>query len=245
MIHDAGPTAQDHHHSMRSFLMDQLSVKEESENQPFSIRAAGSAHLRASANILISKRYGWRGYQSTTIPDIEISDSVTLVASERETTIGTITIGFDGANGILADELFLDKTDQIRSSGRQVCEFTKLAMDSVNRSKRVLASLFHVAYIVAQRVRGVDDLLIEVNPRHVGYYQKMLGFQVLSSERNNRRVNAPAVLLCLDLAWAHDQISRFNHSESGMETERSLYPYCFSAEEESRIFHRLKHYAAR
>lgn len=225
--------------------MDQLPVEEESESRPFSIRAAGSAQLRASANILISKRYSWRGYQSSTIPDIENSDSVTLIASEKEATIGTITIGFDGPNGILADELFLDKTDSIRDSGRQICEFTKLAMDSVNRSKRVLASLFHVAYIVAKRVRGVDDLLIEVNPRHVGYYQKMLGFQVLSTERLNRRVNAPAVLLSLDLAWAHSQIFRTNQGESGSDLERSLYPYCFSAEEESRIFHRLKHYAVR
>jgi hypothetical protein len=85
----------------------------------------------------------------------------------------------------------------LRDSGRSICEFTKLAMDSVLGSKRVLASLFHVAYIYAYRVKGFDCLLIEVNPRHVRYYEKILGFRVIGPKRTNRRVNAPAVLMAL------------------------------------------------
>ena len=166
---------------------------------------------------------------------------MTLVASEQGAVVGTMTIGFDGPQGLLADDLFLDKTDHVRGTGREVCEFTKLAMDSVKRSKQTLASLFHVAFIVARRIRGADDLSIEVNPRHVAYYQRMLGFRAVSEERLNRRVDAPAVLLSLDLAWAHEQIIRCNGDRTLAVNERMLYPYFFSCDEENRIFHKLVH----
>ena len=156
--------------------------------------------------------------------------------------MGTITVGFDGPRGLLSDDLFLDKIDQIRSAGYEVCEFTKLAMDSVRRSKQTLASLFSVAHIVARRIRGADYLLIEVNPRHVSYYQRMLGFKVVGPERINRRVNAPAVLLSLDLAWSQRQIVSFNGDTALGATERSLYPYFHSQEEEARIVQVLRHH---
>ena len=38
------------------------------------------------------------------------------------------------------------------SAGRDVCEFTKLAVDNMLKSRLMLASLFHVAYIIAHRV---------------------------------------------------------------------------------------------
>ena len=69
----------------------------------------------------------------------------------------------------------------------------------------------------------------------------MLGFKGVGSERLNLRVNAPAVLLSLDLAWAHEQIVKFNGCGAAAVGEKSLYPYFYSGEEENRIFHRLKH----
>ncbi len=229
--------------SLRSMMLEPTrhAVRPDVEvgNESLSILAGGTFDQRDSANILLNKRYAWRGYQTSGLPDAQSSDSVTLVASEQGAVVGTMTIGFDGPQGLLADELFLDKTDQVRGAGREVCEFTKLAMDSVKRSKQTLASLFHVAFIVGRRIRGADDLLVEVNPRHVGYYQRMLGFEAVSEERINRRVNAPAVLLSLDLDWAHEQILRFNGCGAAAAGERTLYPYFFSCEEENRIFSRL------
>ena len=207
--------------------------------EALSILAGGTFGQRDSANILLNKRYAWRGYQTSGLPDAHSSDSVTLVASEQGGVVGTMTIGFDGPQGLLADDLFLDKIDRVRGEGREVCEFTKLAMDSVKRSKQTLASLFHVAFIVARRIRGADDLLIEVNPRHVSYYQQMLGFEAISDARINRRVNAPAVLLSLDLAWAHEQIARFDGNRTPSAGERALYPYSYSRQEENRIFSKL------
>jgi hypothetical protein len=208
----------------------------------FKIRTADSGGHRNSANILVSRMYGWRGYDTSgaTRARSEDANRVTLVAVDHDQTIGTISIGFDGANGLFVDDLFAEEVSALRLAGRTVCEFTKLAVDGFVRSKRVLASLFHVAYIFAHRLRNCDDLLIEVNPRHVRFYEQMLGLTIHGAERLNRRVNAPAVLMRLEFAHAHEQIARFSGQAKDESTERSLYRYFFSVAEEAGIVGRLQ-----
>jgi hypothetical protein len=204
----------------------------------FKIRAADNHGHRSAASILINKMYASRGYTTSGLP-IQDPHRITLMACEHDETVGTITVGFDSALGLNVDDLFQKEIDDLRDSGRRVCEFTKLAMDHVVKSKRVLASLFHVAYIYAHRLKGYDDLLIEVNPRHVRYYERMLGFVVKGPERLNKRVNAPAVLMALDFTHAQDQIGIFGGKPHLGSAERSLYPHFFSVGEEAGIVGRL------
>ncbi len=206
----------------------------------FKIRSADSFGQRSSASILINRMYASRGYRPTPLAAEPLPTRITLVATEHDATIGTITIGFDSPAGLHVDDPFAAETRALRAAGRKMCEFTTLAMDSVVRSKRVLASLFHVAYIFAHRMMGFDSLLIEVNPRHVRYYERMLGFKAVGLQRMNLRVNAPAVLLCLDFAHAHDQIARFGGQPRFAEHSRSLYPYFLSVADEASIVGRLK-----
>lgn len=206
----------------------------------FKIRAADSEGHRSSANILVQRRYAWRGY-ATSLPTTDsTSNRVTLIAVDGDETVGTMSVGFDGPDGLLVDDLFSQEVAPLRAANRKICEFTKLAMDSMVRSKRVLASLFHVAYIHGHRLGQCDDLLIEVNPRHVRFYERMLGFTVLGPERLNLRVNAPAVLLRLDFRHARRQIAALGGRPELGDTERSLYPYFFSAKEEAGIIARLR-----
>ena len=232
------------HHALRSLIQDQSEPDDERNDDVsrrlFKIRSADSFGQRSSASILVNRMYATRGYRSTPRPDAQLPTRVTLVASEHEATIGTITVGFDSPSGLHVDDLFAVETASLRDAGHHICEFTKLAIDSVVRSKRVLASLFHVAYIYAHRMMGFDNLLIEVNPRHVRYYERMLGFEAIGEKRLNKRVNAPAVLLCLDFAHAHAQIDRFGGKPEFSSFERSLYPYFFSIAEEASIVARLK-----
>ena len=217
-----------------------VSVDGEDSQRLLKIRAADTEGERSSANILINRRYSWRGYDVPSLPDDDTLDRITLVASDEDTTIGTLSIGFDGTEGLFVEELFPREVRALRDSGRTICEFTKLAMDAVLGSKRVLASLFHVAYIYAYRVKGFDCLLVEVNPRHVRYYERILGFKVMGPERTNHRVNAPAVLLGLDFEHTEEQIRKFGGCPESSVTERSLYPYSFSIDEEAGIVGRLK-----
>ncbi len=231
-------------HHLRSLLMD---GEESSDELPdeigqrlLKIRAADSSGLRSSASILIHRMYATRGYLSTSLPENQSANRITLMASNGDLTIGTITIGFDSSEGLMVDELFLEEANVLRQKGRSICEFTKLAMDSVVRSKRALASLFHVAFIYAFRLRHFNDLLIEVNPRHVRYYERMLGFEVRAPKRLNLRVNAPAVLMSLNLAYCQEQILKYGGRPELSSNEKSLYPYCFSIPEEAGIVGRLQ-----
>lgn len=232
-------------HALRSILLDEAvpdrNVQDEVGRRLYTIRAADSDGHRSSAHILVNRMYSWRGYvTSQSVLQGHNRNCITLVANdEHDLAVGTITIGFDDAKGMMVDELFRDEAQQLRRDRAVLCEFTKLAVDGAVRSKRVLASLFHVAFIYAREVHACDRILIEVNPRHVRYYERMLGFEVRGSERLNLRVNAPAVLLSLELLHARTQINRFGGRADLARVERSLYPYFFSPAEEAGIVNRL------
>lgn len=234
----------DERHALHSLLQDgfdtsQATGTDHISRRLFQIRMADSAGKRSAASILINRMYATRGYRCNGLPEADASRRITLVASEFEETMGTISIGFDSPSGLLVDSLFGDETAAMRRSGQRLCEFTKLAIDSVVRSRRVLASLFHVAYIYSYRVLGGTHLLIEVNPRHVNYYRRMLGFEVIGPQRLNPRVNAPAVLMGLDFKHARDQIARFGGCPEAAAAERSLYPFFFSPQDERGIVDRI------
>ena len=232
------------HHPLRSMLHDRPEPDapsgREVSGRLVKIRSADTSGRRSSAGVLINRMYATRGYRSNGLPAEREPTRITLLASEHDETVGTISIGFDSAARLHVDDLFGAEVDELRRRGRRVCEFTKLAMDSVVRSKRVLAALFHVSYIYGHRLMGYDELLIEVNPRHVRYYERMLGFRTLGPPRLNRRVDAPAVLMALDFSHAHDQIERFGGMPQFSLLERSLYPYFFSVAEEAGIVGRLR-----
>jgi hypothetical protein len=228
---------------LRSVLVEHAGSDERenlSSRGMFKIRAADSEGRRSSARILVNRMYASRGYHSTTTAPDEPANRITLVASDHDETIGTLSVSFDGDDGLLVDQLFAVEADALRAANRKLCEFTKLAVDPVARSKRVLASLFHVAYIVAFRLKGFDLLLIEVNPRHVRYYERMLGFEVIGVERLNLRVNAPAVLLCLDFRHTQQRLRELASLNEPTARDGSLYPYFFSVAEEAGIVGRLQ-----
>ena len=206
----------------------------------FKIKAAESDERRGMVNSLLKNRYGWRGYQEVTLPTDQSVHKFTLSAVEEEAIIGTITVSCDGPKRLSADDAFAEEVEALRAQGRRLCEFTKLAVDPTVGTKRVLAALFHVAYIVAHRIRGYDMLLIEVNPRHVRYYERMLGFSIKSEERMNRSVNAAAVLLSIEFSEVMKQIGIFGGQPELMATERSLYPGFFSLKEEASILSRMQ-----
>jgi len=202
------------------------------------IRAADSDGHRSSAHVLVSRMYARRGYNTAPLAGPQ-PGRVTLIGEDHDVARGTITI--NGAQTLLADECFADVLGALRRQGVVLCEFIKLAIDGVGRSRRVLASLFHSAFLYAHEIASCDFVVIEVNPRHVHFYERMLGFAVLAGERLNHRVNAPAVLMSLDLTYAARRISRAR-SETPEKTnaERSLYRNAFSDDEAEGIVHRLR-----
>jgi len=206
----------------------------------FKIRSADTGVLRQSVNRLIQARYAWRGYQAVAVPADPTAQRITLTAVEDDLTIGTITVVLDNPKGLGAEDAFPAEVAALRAQGKRVCEFSRLAIDPISGTKRVLAGLFHVAYLIAHRLRGYDALVMEVNPRHVRYYERMLGARVIGASRPNRKVNAPAVLLSIDFAYIREQIEMATDPERCARCDpRTLYPLAFSREEEAGILSRL------
>lgn len=198
------------------------------EREGYRVRRAGSPGQRSKACRLVDNMYSRRGYQTDSVLSIpRHSNSIILEASRGQKLFGTLTLGFDSEQGLLADALYQEEINSLRTTGRKLCEVSKLAVDPQYGSKEVLASIIHLLYIYAHVVNKATDMLIEVHPRHAGFYERKLGFRQIAGMRTCPRVNAPAVLLHIELNYMQEQISR--HGGSRDTKERSLYPY-FSPE---------------
>lgn len=212
----------------------------EIDQQVFKIRLAHSSERVNSASMLVQRKYASRGYLSSGFQ--KEPERITLMAFQDDKVIGTLTLGLDTQkNGLLVEELYKTEINQLRAEGRKVCELTKLAVDQSRGSKQVLASLFHISYIYGRVMQQYTDVVIEVNPKHVTFYKRLLGFKEFGSERVCNRVKAPAVLLRLELEYVDQQIELFGGSAEVITKERSLYPYFFSKTDEVGITNRLTH----
>jgi hypothetical protein len=207
------------------------------DEQSFKIRLANSAGRREAAGLLIKKMYSWRGYE-VDAPVNQCPNRITLVAETDGHAVGTMTVCFDAGTGLPADENFGDKLDELRAQGRKLCEPSRLAIDA-QVPKRVFASMIHISYIYAHLTHGFTDYVIEVNPRHVSFYKRMLGFHEICEERTCTRVNAPGVLLRMELQHMTEQIKKFGGLFEQHGAERSFYPYFFSKRDEVGIARRL------
>jgi hypothetical protein len=150
-------------------------------------------------------RYAWRGYVADTNPGDQSFDKggslnyFTLLAYREDRIAGTLTVGVDAGNGLLVDEANREIVDGLRRTGRRVVELRRLAVLDERGAKMVLAHLFRAAYLVGRELHDATDVLIEVNPQHASFYRRIFGFVRMGDEWICARVNAPAVLLWLDI----------------------------------------------
>ena len=205
--------------------------------QLFNLRVALSSDAHADSGALVRRMYAWRGYTFENSA-AGAPDKLTLYAETGGELVGTMSLCLDQGKSLPADENFRDRLDVLRRQGRRLAEPSRLAIDA-GMSKRVFASLIHISFLYAHRLHGYTDYVIEVNPRHVAFYQRMLGFADFGGERACSRVGAPAVLLRLPLDEMGARIRRWGGSFEQHPGERSFYPYFFSASDEPDISARL------
>lgn len=200
-----------------------------------------TSHFDA-ASVLVNKMYSWRGYGD----DHEVMQDpsrITLMAAEGAAVVGTMSVGIDAADtSLTADQLFKEELDAHRAAGARLCELTKLAVEPSARSKFTLASLFHFALVYARDVHACTDAIMEVNPRHRGFYQRMLGFRQTCEARTNLSVNAPACLMHIRIEHVSMQV--LQHGGTAARTSstvsRSFYEFFHSPEDETDILDCLR-----
>jgi hypothetical protein len=164
--------------------------------------AADTAQM-AMGDELVAAKYAWRGYRvdnqeaPTGRSHWRGDGYYTLLGFRDDVPVGTITVGVDSSAGLLLDEGNGEVLDLFRRAGRRIAEFVRLAVQ--DEANSALYHLFRRAYEVARTLYQTTDILMEVNPRHMAFYEKVFGFAVAGDERVCPRVNAPAVLMRLDL----------------------------------------------
>jgi hypothetical protein len=205
-----------------------------------SVEPANTVELRAAANLLLQDRYGWRGYAGANIPNFDGTNHLPLVATCKGQSVGTLTVSLDGPKGLGCEATFPEEVSALRESGKGLCEFTRLAVHPEAGSRQAIASLFQVAYLVATRLGEADAVMLEVNPRHVAYYQRIIGATVLAGERFHERAQAPAVLLSIACDEVRERISKGATQLPHMNARRSLYSLALSPAEENAILARIR-----
>ena len=182
-----------------------LAVAHDNE-APLQIAVAKRPEQFAAVTNLVRERYTWRGYEFEDYADAPVesrhersSQEITFLVASGQAAVGTVTLGLDGTHGLRAEVEYRDVIDRYRDADCRVCELTRLALAEHVDSKAVLASLFYLAHAVGRTVHDVTDVFIEVNPRHVRFYSRVLGFVVAAGEKFCERVRAPSVLLQLEL----------------------------------------------
>jgi hypothetical protein len=188
------------------------------------VRIAHASHDLHLAEGLVKERYAWRGYQLPT-PHVHHPLRKTFLASSGARILGTLSILMDSKTGLVADALFKLELDRYRKLGHQVCELGKLAIAQAGNSREVAIALFNMAYLYGRTIHHVSDTFIEVNPRHVTFYRRLLGFDIVAKGRHCPRVNAPAILMHLNVAHADRQISQLATSDGSAQTTGSRSPY--------------------
>lgn len=156
------------------------------------------AHLDA-AEALVRRRYAWRGYRLAPIDECNSDQRVTLLAEGDGRLLGTLTVRGDSPRGLLAEGTYAAEIEALRREGRRVGELTRLALEQGVDWKAALDALVHGAWLLTHILYALTDVVIEVNPRHVSFYQRVFGFVLAAAGGVCKRVGAPSALLQLDL----------------------------------------------
>ncbi|WCM93935.1 N-acetyltransferase [Acidovorax sp. NCPPB 2350] len=221
------------------FMHPDFSPQPRSEG--FKIRIARRSSVLQDALGLLNRRYRQRGYGSQTLT--LSPQRMTIVAYDGGQVVGTLTVQLDTGRGMLSDECFQGELEGLRARGARLCEFTKLATAPQAPSPATLASMFHIAFIFAHQVSGATHAVVEVNPRHVAFYTRVLGFAAHGAPADNPRVKAPGVLLVADFLQVARQL--LARGQQGAGEPPTFFSHRFSSAEEKGIRHRIRAALAR
>lgn len=179
-------------------------VSPEPRGEVFKVRIARRPSVLQDALSLVNRRYRQRGYGSQALT--MSPERMTIVVYEGNQVSGTLTVQLDSSHGLLSDECFPQELDGLRARGASLCEFTKLATAPQAPMPSTLASMFHVAFIFAHQLNHATHAVVEVNPRHVAFYTRVLGFTSCGAPKSNPRVKAPGVLLVAEFKHIEQQL---------------------------------------
>lgn len=213
-----------------------LSFAPKASYDNYSISIANTRESRLKAFQLAYEVYLAKGYipenkrKMLVSPSDSIPDTCVININDGEEVVASITLNFQDHSDLPCQELYNDEVAPLLEQRLKLVEITRLVIKENHRhSNYLLAQLFQATFIYSFQVKNVSQLVIEVNPRHVAFYQNLLGFTVLGNEKACERVNnAPAILLHLDLNFIHNNLQKFYGNELNVASRNKFFKYAIT-----------------
>lgn len=124
-----------------------------------------------------------------------LPQSTTFVVEDEAGVAGTLSVVIDSQAGLPGSNEFGEQFSELRTQGRIVAEATMFACrEESAKNLDVSLQLMAIAFSWCLET-GVDDLCMIVNPRHVGFYEKVLGFERLGDEHPMGHVEGHAGIM--------------------------------------------------
>jgi len=178
---------------------------------------------------------------SPTLPGVELDPFLfSFLAHHEGKLAGSMSVRLDSARGLAADELYRDELEALRGGNQKLAELVQVSVDMNSVPRRVLAGLFHTAYLFAGTVHAVDYCLLVAAARHADFFYASLGFDYVGDERVNRRAGVPMALLAAHLPTVLEALGRVGGRPEVATGDPTLFPNGFSPEEATGVVQRLR-----
>ncbi len=133
------------------------------------------------------------------------SQILILNAERGGKTVATLSLVFDGPNGLPADELCAPRLNALRKKQRHLCQIIRMAStENGSDGAGLVAFLFKLAYLAA-RSEGATDLVATANARHARFYRKVMLFEELEANLRDEDIFVPMSLMHLNLEGADER----------------------------------------
>ena len=203
-----------------------------------SIRLAEGPSDRSRAEALVARMYARMGYRTEGLLPEGPGYATLLLAEAGGEDLGTVTVG-SGEEGLRAEESYPEEIADLRRKGRSLCEFNALAMVPGLGSPSALARLFHAALLAGGPLLGHTHAVVEVNPTHVRFYERLLGFVRVGEMRSCPRVAAPSILLSLNINNIQENIKENQGKSPDKTHNRTLFHLSFEKKEAESVLEGL------
>ena len=181
-----------------------------------------------------------------TLPGAELDPFLfSFLAHHEGRLAGSMSVRIDSPRGLAADEIYRDELDALRGENQRLVELVHVSVDMNSVPRRVLAGLFHTAYLFAGTVHAADYCLLVASARHADFFYASLGFDYVGDERLNRRAGVPMALLAAHLPTVLEALARLGGRPGLATGDPTLFANGISPEEAAGVVQRLKSVGAK
>ena len=161
---------------------------------------------------LLYKQYLKYGYAKKNSYGLRFSlrdllpETMTFVARDGKKLVGTVSIISNSVAGLPSKAIFKKEVEKLELGGKIIAEGTRFACVDDASSKGLNSTAFNLLKWFFQwgQVRKVHDLILVINPRHLVFWEKILGFEVLAEQEDYVYANgAPGILMRYNVEQAN------------------------------------------